>query len=432
MKFESLKRESPAVRLSEAVMKGIAPDGSLYMPETIPQMPPEFFERAKSMPFRDIAFEASKVFFTPDIPEAELRKMTDEAFNFEVPLKKIDTGVYTLELFHGPTAAFKDFGARFMARVLGYFAKESGNEVTILVATSGDTGSAVAHGFLNVPGIKVVILYPSGKVSPLQEKQLTSMGGNITALEVDGVFDDCQRMVKEAFADDELQHALTLSSANSINLGRMLPQLFYYIYAACRLQAEGKRVVVSVPSGNYGNLTAGIIAKKMGAPIDRFIASTNGNDVVPEYLETGIYTPRPSVPTISNAMDVGAPSNFARMLELYGHDVEKMKQDIYGVSFTDDETRTAILDVFKTYGYIMDPHGAVAYLGLRKFQSENPGFTGAFLETADPAKFAEVVEPVIGHKVPMPERLGSYLTREKQVVSVKNEFSALKQFLLNA
>lgn len=431
MKFYSTTEKKLLISLQEAVMNGLSLDGGLYMPTDIPLLSEDFFQRAEMMTFEDIAFEASKIFFLPDIPQNILEKIIHQAFNFDLPLININKQIYTLELFHGPTCAFKDFGARFMAHLFGFFAEKSQKEITVLVATSGDTGSAVAHGFLNVKGIKVVILYPSGKVSLLQEKQLTGMGQNVKALEVKGTFDDCQRMVKQAFLDKELKEKITLVSANSINIARLLPQSFYYLYICAQLKKEGKPIVISVPSGNFGNLTAGIIAKKMGAPISKFIASTNQNDVVPEYLRTGKFQSRASISTISNAMDVGNPSNFSRMLELYDNDVEKMKQDICGVSFSDEETKKAISDVFKQYNYIMDPHGAVAYLGLLDFTKDNPEYVGVFLETAHPAKFSLEVEKAIGKPVLIPDRLKIYLDREKQAVLLNNDFLELKNFLLN-
>lgn len=433
MKFHSTKqtnKNNPGISLKEAVLNGLAPDGGLYMPDVLPRLDDDFFNRTAGMSFPDIAFEAAKYFILPeDVPEDILRSIIDKAFTFAVPLKELDKDLYVLELFHGPTLAFKDFGARFMAFLLGYFVKQSNEKVTILVATSGDTGSAVADGFLGVENVNVVILYPSGKVSALQEKMLTSMGGNIAALEVLGNFDDCQRMVKQAFLDADLKKFITLASANSINIARLLPQSFYYIYLCSKLRKTGKPIVVSVPSGNFGNLTAGLLAKKIGAPIHKFIASTNVNDTVPIYLKTGNFHSKPSVPTISNAMDVGNPSNFSRMLELYDNDVEKMKQDIYGASFTDEETKEAIKKVFDKYSYIMDPHGAVAYLGLSDF-ARNPGeFFQVFVETADPAKFSDIVEPIIGTTVPMPERFKKYINSKKESIIIKNEFQDLKDFL---
>ncbi len=430
MKFYSTNKKSPLVDLEEAVMNGLAPDGGLYMPETIPKLTNDFFNRAGLLSFQDIAFEVGKNFFKSMIPENTLKSMVQESFNFDVPIVKLDKNLYVLELFHGPTCAFKDFAARFMARLFGFFAGRSQKEITILVATSGDTGSAVAHGFLNVGGVKVIILYPSGKVSPLQEKQLTGMGENITALEIQGTFDDCQTLVKQAFLDKELRGKINLASANSINIARLLPQSFYYVYLCAQLNDKNLPMVVSVPSGNFGNLTAGIIAKKMGAPISRFVASTNSNDVVPQYLKTGDFQPKPSVSTISNAMDVGNPSNFARMLELYADDVEKMRADIRGANFSDVATRDAISNVFNKYNYIMDPHGAVAYLGLLNFVNKFKGYTGVFVETAHPAKFFEEVEKVIKEPVPMPNRLKDYLMREKRATLLHNEFQELKSFLL--
>ncbi|KKR10045.1 MAG: L-threonine synthase [Parcubacteria group bacterium GW2011_GWA2_39_18] len=431
MKFYSTKHNSPDVELKEAVMSGLAPDGGLYMPNSIPKLENDFFERASKMPFSDIAFEISGHFFGPDVPESVLRFIVHESFNFEVPLVELYKNFYALELFHGPTLAFKDFGARFMARLLGYFAQNSQKKITILVATSGDTGSAVAHGFFNVGGVQVVILYPSKKVSTLQEKQLTTMGGNIKALEVQGNFDDCQKMAKQAFLDEELKKAITLVSANSINIARLLPQSFYFVYLCAKLNKVGKPIAASVPSGNFGNLTAGLIAKKMGAPIYKFIASTNQNDAVPQYLKTGHFEARSSVPTISNAMDVGNPSNFVRILELYDCDVENMRRDIYGASFSDVQTKEAIAEVFNKYNYITDPHGAVAYLGLRDYLKNSGESSGVFFETAHPAKFSDIVEKVIGTIPLMPDRLKAYLNREKQSTLIENKFSDLKEFLLD-
>lgn len=433
MKFYSTsdsKSKKTLVSLETAVMNGLAKDGGLYMPEKIPTLPKNFFLKAKNMTFQEIAFEASKLFFMPDIPEKVLKKLVYESFNFKVPIIKLNEEINVLELFHGPTCAFKDFAARFMARLISHFAEKSGKEITILVATSGDTGSAVAHGFLGVKNIKVVILYPSGKVSPLQEKQLTGMGKNITALEVRGTFDDCQKLVKEAFMHKELQEKMTLASANSINIARLLPQSFYYVYLASRLYDKDKKLIVSVPSGNFGNLTAGLIAKKLGAPIYRFIASTNVNAVVPKYLETGKFKPTPSLSTISNAMDVGNPSNFARMVDLYKNDLKKIRGDIYGVSFSDKETKKAISYVYEKYKYIPDPHGAVAYLGLVEYLKNSKNNTGVFLETAHPVKFGEIVEEVIKKEVPMPKQLKSYLKKEKKSIELPNNFEELKKFLL--
>ena len=428
MKFYSTHNKKHMAGLEEALINGLAPDGGLYMPCRLPIFSKDFFINES---FNGISFEIAKHFFSPEIPEVTLKNIVQEAFNFEVPVVKLNDRVSVLELFHGPTCAFKDFAARFMARVFGFFAETSRKEITILVATSGDTGSAIAHGFLGVSGIKVIILYPSKKVSPLQEKQLTGMGQNITALEVDGSFDDCQKLVKQAFLDQNLRKQIALASANSINIARLLPQSFYYAYACSRYYNQKKGpIVVSVPSGNFGNLTAGIIAKNMGVPISKFVASTNKNDVVPRYLNTGKYYPTPSIATISNAMDVGSPSNFSRILELYQGDLEKIRNDIYGASFSDGVTREAIKKVFDEYDYILDPHGAVAYLGLRNFLNKNPRYAGIFLESASPAKFFEEVEKSINVPVPMPDRLGDYLNREKQTIPLDNNYDRLKDVLL--
>lgn len=431
MKFCSTQKNSPLVGLQEAIMNGLAPDGALYMPTEIPCLPDDFFEQADTMSFQEIALEASKYFFLSDVPQDTLMTIIREAFDFDIPVVELNKHLYVLELFHGPTCAFKDFAARFMARLFNFFAEKLQQEITILVATSGDTGSAVAHGFLNIKGIKVIILYPSGRVSSLQEKQLTGMGGNVTALEVQGTFDDCQKLVKQTFLDKELREKVALASANSINIARLLPQSFYYLYLGAQLHKKDASIVVSVPSGNFGNLTGGIIAKRMGAPISRFVASTNCNNVVPQYLQTGEFKPKPTISTISNAMDVGSPSNFSRMLALYDNDVEKMRNDIYGASFSDDETRRAISSIFERYNYIMDPHGAVAYLGLFNFMKSFPGYVGVFLETAHPAKFSEEVERAVGMSVPMPDRIKAYTDRKKQAVLLKNSFPELKNYLLN-
>jgi len=431
MKFYSTNGKSPVVGLREAVLAGLAPDRGLYMPAEIPKLSHDFFNDAKGKSFPDMAMMAGEDFFVDDVPLGELESMMHEAFNFQVPLVELKKDLYVLELFHGPTLAFKDFAARFMARLFGYFVRGAQRQVTVLVATSGDTGSAVAHGFFNVEGIRVVILYPSGKVSTLQEKQLTSMGGNITALEVNGTFDDCQQMVKEALMDQELKERLTLASANSINIARLLPQIFYYLYTCVQLMRFNKPIIISVPSGNVGNLTAGLMAKKMGAPIERFVAATNRNDTIPKYLATGVFTPIPSVSTLSNAMDVGNPSNFARMRVLYHDRVEEMRRDLHSWSYSDEQTKQAIAEVHERYGYIMDPHGAVGYLGICQEQKSVPESVGVFLETAHPAKFSDIVDSVIGSSVPMSDRLKAYERREKKVTLIKNTFTELKEFLLS-
>lgn len=428
MKFYSTNNPSHKVSLKEAVLQGLAPDNGLYMPETIPQLPKAFFDELHTKSFQDIAFEVAHTFLKDDVPTAELKRIIEHTISFDAPLVEIEKDIFALELFHGPTLAFKDFGARFMSQLLAYFAKEEKREIVILVATSGDTGSAVANGFLGVPGTKVIVLYPSGKVSDIQEKQFTTLGRNITALEVDGSFDDCQRLVKEAFLDAELKNKFFLTSANSINIARLIPQSFYYFYAWSRLKNKSN-VVFSVPSGNFGNLTAGLIAKRMGLPIKHFVASTNINDIVPEYLRTNLFKPKPSKSTISNAMDVGNPSNFARMLDLYQNDPEKLKADISGLDFSDAETQTVMRDVFAKKKYVLDPHGAVGYLGLRKYLGKNQNATGVFLETAHPAKFLSTVEKTLNISIELPNKLKAFISNKKQSITLDNSFQSFKASL---
>lgn len=423
MHFYSTGAKSPKVGLEEAVMRGLAQDGGLFMPEHIPPMPP-----IQSKSFPEIAFEVSKTFLQGSIPNHDLKKIVEKAVAFDAPLVEIFPGVYTLELFHGPTLSFKDFGARFMAQLMSYFVQKKDEILNILVATSGDTGSAIAQAFLNVPGIRVWILYPKGKISPFQEKQMTTFGQNICALEVEGTFDDCQRLVKQAFSDAELRQKMALTSANSINISRLIPQMFYYFYAYSQLKKHDLPLVFSVPCGNFGNLTAGLIAKRMGLPVSHFVAATNVNDAVPRYLKTGVFKPLPSKKTLSNAMDVGDPSNFARMMDLYQHQWEKMRQDIFGISFTDSQTETAMRQVFAQSGYLLDPHGAVAYLGLNAFLGKQRA-NGIFLETAHPAKFEEDVQRITGQSVPIPDRLKAVLQKDKQTVVIPAEYSRLKEQL---
>ncbi|MBS1488003.1 MAG: threonine synthase [Bacteroidetes bacterium] len=430
MKFYSTNSRQHLVTFGEAAVQGLAPDSGLYMPEVIPSFPPHFFETLHQKSFQEIAFDVARVFTEKDIPSDHLKKIIGSTITFDAPLVKIEDSTYALELFHGPTLAFKDFGARFMSQALGYFAANEKKEVVILAATSGDTGSAVANGFLGVPNTKVVVLYPSGKVSEIQEKQFTTLGKNITALEVNGTFDDCQRLVKQAFSDRELNEELFLTSANSINMARLIPQTFYYFYAWSRLPQK-QNVVFSVPSGNFGNLTAGLIAQKMGLPIAHFIAATNRNDIVPHFLQTSLFQPKPSVSTISNAMDVGNPSNFYRMLDLFGNDFNKIKQAISGYSFSDEETQAAMQSVFAKQNYVLDPHGAVGYLGLKKYQAHHPEATGVFLETAHPAKFKEVVEQILSRKIPIPEKLKSFLVGSKKSIPLQADFTSLKKILKN-
>ena len=397
------------------------------MPAYIPQLPASFFENIENKSLPEIGFEVAKLFLEDSVPDAVLKQMIDEVLNFDIPVVPIHHNIYSLELFHGPTLAFKDVGARFMARLMSYFAE--GKPMKVIAATSGDTGSAVAAGFYNVPGINVYILYPKGKVSPLQEKQLTTWGGNIKALEIEGTFDDCQALAKELLADEELQqHQVT--SANSINIARLIPQSFYYFWAYAQLKKENKKIVFSVPSGNFGNLTAGLLAYKMGLPVNRFIASTNINNVVPQYLKTGTYEAKASLSTVSNAMDVGNPSNFERMKDLFQEDVAKFREIISGYYFTDEETKATVQEVYKESGYLLDPHGAVAYLGLVQYQKEQQqDFNGVLLETAHPAKFIETVEESISEKIEIPEKLSAFGKKEKVATLFPVDFQLIKAFI---
>ena len=400
MKYYSTNKNAPEVTLEEAVIKGLAPDKGLYMPEEIKTLPAPFFHNIEDLNLQDIAFVVASNFFGDDIPAKELQTIVNETMNFDIPLVKVTDNIYSLELFHGPTAAFKDVGARFMARLLGYFINKGENEktVNVLVATSGDTGSAVANGFLDVPGIRVFVLYPKGKVSEIQEKQFTTLGKNITAIEIDGTFDDCQRLVKDAFMDEELNKEMFLTSANSINVARFLPQAFYYFYAYAQYKKMGNTdmPVVCVPSGNFGNITAGLFGAKMGLPIKRFIAANNKNDIFLQYIKTGKYSPRPSIQTIANAMDVGDPSNFARILDLYGESHEEISGKISSVSYTDEEISHTLAETYDKEGYLLDPHGAVGFRALQEMLK--PGEKGIFLETAHPAKFKDTVEVITGQE----------------------------------
>ena len=436
MELYSTKNKKALTNLKHAVLKGLPDDNGLFMPVEIPRLPSAFIENLPDYSFQEIAFTICQSLLKGAIPDESLRDIIQNAVNFPAPIVRLDEEKYILELFHGPSLAFKDFGARFMAQLMSYFNQGEGRELVILVATSGDTGGAVAAGFLQTPGTKVVILYPSGKVSMLQEKQLTTLGHNILALEVDGTFDDCQSMVKQAFLDKELTEKIRLTSANSINISRLIPQSFYYFEAYKQLPRDERGVVFCVPSGNFGNLTAGLMAQHMGLPVRHFIAATNVNDVVPEYLESGIFSPRPSVRTLSNAMDVGNPSNFARMLDLYegkeeGSTWNNMRQSITGYAFGDDETRTAVSEVFRKYNYVIDPHGAVGYLALKDYQEKLPNTKGVILETAHPAKFLDEVEAILGRKVEVPERLALLAERKKEAVSMPVEFAGFKEWLLN-
>ena len=401
------------------------------MPAEIARHTPEELEEFRRLPFTEVCFRVVKPFATPDVPEEVLWQVVSEAINFPVNLISLSPGLHILELFHGPTLAFKDFGARFMARLMGYFVRGETRPLTVLVATSGDTGSAVAHGFLGVPGIRVVILYPSKRISEAQEKQFTTLGENITALEVAGTFDDCQRLVKQAFSDVELNMRAFLTSANSINIGRLLPQMFYHVAAYRQLPVASVPLIVSVPSGNFGNLTAGIFAKRIGLPVAKFVASTNANDVVPEYLRSGKFHPRPATPTYSNAMDVGNPNNFPRLLDLCRNRLEYVQKEIWGHRATDEETLQEMKAIHHRFGYIADPHTAVGILGWEAYKLEHPEpAQGLVLATAHPAKFADVVRKAIGIAPPLPERLAAYLKRDKLSVPLSSDYDGLKQFLL--
>jgi threonine synthase len=413
------------------VLRGLAPDGGLYMPVEIARRSPEELEEFRRLPFTEVCFRIVKPFAGPEVPEEVLWQVVSEAINFPVKLISLSPALHVLELFHGPTLAFKDFGARFMARLMAYFVRSETRTLTVLVATSGDTGSAVAHGFLGVPGIRVVILYPSKRISEAQEKQFTTLGQNITALEVSGTFDDCQRLVKQAFADAELNKRAFLTSANSINIGRLLPQMFYHVAAYRQLPVASVPLIVSVPSGNFGNLTAGIFAKRIGLPVARFIASTNANDVVPEYLRMGEFLPRAAIPTLSNAMDVGSPNNFPRLLDLCRGRLEYVQREIWGHGATDKETLNTMKLVHERFGYLADPHTAVGILGWEAYRREHPEPTqGLVLSTAHPAKFDDVVTRAIGAAPPLPDRLAAYLQRPKLSLAMSSLYDDFKQFLL--
>lgn len=429
MIYKSLNHVAPSVTFEQAVINGLAPDKGLYFPESITPLDPSFFENIENFSKVEIAYQAIKQFVGNDIPEIELKKIITETIAFEFPIVKVTDKIYSLELYHGPTLAFKDVGARFMARCLAYFnSKNPAQQNTILVATSGDTGGAVADGFLNVKGVDVVILYPAGKVSDIQERQLTTLGQNIKAIAVDGVFDDCQAMVKEAFLDADLKHK-NLTSANSINVARWLPQMFYYFFAYQALKKLNQPLIVSVPSGNFGNIGAGILAKKMGLPIHHFIAATNINDTVPRFLEAGNYGPKPSKATLSNAMDVGNPSNFIRIQELYSNNFEAMKDDFSSYSFSDKETIKTLKELYTLHHYLAEPHGAVGYLGLQKEYKNHLDTIGLFLETAHPIKFLDSVEPALGIQISLPESIKKIITKEKKFIKIKT-YSDLKNYLI--
>jgi len=428
MKFYSTSNPSHLVNLTEAVVKGLAPDQGLYMPETIPVLEASFFDECSEMTFQEIGYKVIGALFSSALSDSQIKELVDHTLVFDAPLVEVEQDVYSLELFHGPTLAFKDFGARFCSKLMSMLIAKSDQKVRVLVATSGDTGSAVANGFLGVDGVEVIILFPKGKVSELQEKQFTTLGQNITALEVDGVFDDCQKLVKEAFLDADLNEKLLLTSANSINVARWIPQCLYYFYACSRLPKNGKKIVFSVPSGNFGNLAAGILAQRMGLPIDQFVAATNVNNVVPDFLNGAKFEAISSVATISNSMDVGNPSNFPRLLALYGGDEKALRNNVKGYFYSDKQTEAA-MQVVKKSGYTMDPHGAVGYLGLKDFMAENADYRGVFLETAHPGKFRETVERVLDLRLELPERLAAFMNGKKELIPIRNDFEEFKGYL---
>lgn len=432
MRYYSTNKQTPDVSLQEAVVKGLAADKGLFMPEKIKQLPKSFYDKIDTLSFQEIAYTVADAFFGEDVDSDTLKQIVYDTLNFDTPLVHVNDNIYSLELFHGPTLAFKDVGGRFMARLLGHFIKKQGqSDVKVLVATSGDTGSAVANGFLGVDGIHVYVLYPKGKVSHIQECQFTTLGQNITAIEIDGTFDDCQALVKTAFMDVDLNKQLNLTSANSINVARFLPQAFYYFYGYAQLKKAGKAndVVFCVPSGNFGNITAGLIAKRMGLPVKRFIAANNSNDIFYEYLQTGKYNPRPSVQTIANAMDVGDPSNFARVIDLYNHSADEIRKDITGFRYKDAAIAETVKDTFEKTGYLLDPHGACGYQALTDGLSKDEN--GIFLETAHPAKFKETVEEIIGKPIEIPQLLQAFMKGEKKSIGLKNNYDLFKDTLLS-
>jgi threonine synthase len=433
MRYYSTNGTAPIADLHKAVVKGLAEDKGLYMPERIQKLPKAFFDNIQDMTFQEIAYNVASAFFGEDVDLDALKDIVYETLSFDCPVVEVKENIYTLELFHGPTLAFKDVGARFMARLLQYFIKQEGKgeQVNVLVATSGDTGSAVANGFLGVDGIHVYVLYPKGKVSPIQECQFTTLGKNITAIEVDGVFDDCQALVKNAFMDAELNQHMKLTSANSINVARFLPQAFYYFNAYARMKAQGKAddLVMCVPSGNFGNICAALFGHEMGLPIKRFIAANNANDIFYKYLQTGKYEPKPSKQTLANAMDVGDPSNFARIYDLYGKSHERISSLISGATYTDDEIRQTMKQCYEETKYILDPHGACGYQALA--DGLNPGEIGVFCETAHPAKFKEKVDDILGIDVAIPDRLAAFMKGEKQSVPMTKDFADFKKYLLS-
>jgi threonine synthase len=431
MKYYSTNKKVSGVSLQDAVVKGLAEDKGLFMPDVIKALPLSFFDNIENMTFQEMSYVVADAFFGEDVEAEALKKIVYDTLSFDVPLVHVTDNIYSLELYHGPTLAFKDVGGRFMSRLLGYFIQKQGEkDVKVLVATSGDTGSAVANGFLGVEGIHVYVLYPKGLVSPIQECQFTTLGQNITSIEVEGTFDDCQALVKSAFMDAELNAKMKLTSANSINVARFLPQAFYYFYAYAQLKKLGKadQMVVCVPSGNFGNITAGLFGKRMGLPVKRFIAANNRNDIFLQYIRTGEYSPRPSVATIANAMDVGDPSNFARVLDLYGASHSDIAAEIAAVSYTDEQISDTLRTCKAETSYLLDPHGACGYQALK--EGLQAGEVGVFLETAHPAKFLETVENIIGEKVEIPAKLQEFMKGTKQSTPMTKDFASFKGYLM--
>lgn len=434
MKYYSTNKQAPIANLSKAVVKGLAEDRGLYMPERINKLPKEFFDNIEKLSFQEIAYRVADAFFGEDVEAEALKKIVYDTLAFDCPVVKVSDNIYSLELFHGPTLAFKDVGARFMARMLQYIASretaDNSKTVNVLVATSGDTGSAVANGFLGVEGIHVYVLYPKGKVSKIQESQFTTLGKNITAIEIDGVFDDCQALVKNAFMDEELNKHMKLTSANSINVARFLPQAFYYFNAYARMKEQGlaDNLVICVPSGNFGNITAALFGHSMGLPIKRFIAANNANDIFYKYLKSGKYEPKPSIQTLANAMDVGDPSNLARILDLYGNSHERITSLISGATYSDERISETMQECYKSSGYILDPHGACGYQALKELLK--PGETGVFCETAHPAKFKEKVDEILNTNIEIPERLAAFMRGTKLSIPMSKDFKTFKKFLM--
>jgi threonine synthase len=430
MYYHSTNKNSPPVTLPFAVLKGLADDGGLYMPEQIPQLGKDFLGRLHNKSLQEIAHHVASAFTEDDVPGDILKELVDETLNFEIPLVKVDKNIYSLELFHGPTMAFKDVGARFMSRLMSWLQRDDKRKLKVVVATSGDTGSAVAAGFYDVPGIDVYVLFPKGKVSPLQQKQITTWGKNICAIEIDGTFDDCQKLAKQVLADKALNNSFLITSANSINIARLIPQSFYYFWAMAQLADPDRPVVFSVPSGNFGNLTAGLLASSMGLEVKRFVAATNINDVVPQYYQTSVYTPRPSIQTISNAMDVGDPSNYARMQEIFGNSHPEFCKSIYACAFSDDQTRETIKSVLAEFNYLPDPHGAVAWMGAQEYlQKVNPNSNVIFLETAHPAKFPETLKIYQQKFNMLPDQLQMVAEKDEKYTSLENNYDELKGWI---